>query len=330
MRKSCLLSDMPVLSRLRATLIGAVILCGSVIVLPHEAMAAEACEAHLIGEAPLRNDFGFLSVPVRPGGPAVSMVADTGSEGSLISPAVVRELNFPPDPHIRTMVSGTGGVAGVVPNVIVPDLEIGTLRTGPVSVPVGDLPSRPEIHPPVRGLLGADILLRHDVSFDPEERMIRFWHVPEGCAAFVPPGRWERIPAEFSGHRVVIPVRVDGHVIRALVDSGARSRILSVVAAEALGVTQERLARDPGGITSGIDGREKSYHWHRFSSLSVGSEVEKAPVLTVAPLAEDFGILLGADWFAVHHVWISRRAGALFFRKAESVRSDGDSRKRVR
>ena len=74
------------------------------------------------------------------------------------------------------------------------------------------------------------------------------------------------------------------------------------------------LAGDPGGINAGVDGHESTYHWHRFASLAVGAERFVRPVLTVAPIAERFDLLLGSDWFSGRDVWISYASGQVFVR----------------
>ncbi|NHO32729.1 hypothetical protein GOB85_09220 [Acetobacter sp. LMG 1636] len=284
--------------------------------------ATPACPFHKDAELPLRNDLGFLSAPVAVNGRTVSLIIDTGSEGSLISPWFAQSVNLPPDPHARTHVSGTGGSAGVVPNVIVSDLRLGDTEFGPVSLPLGVLPGRPNIHPPVEGLLGGDILGRDILEIDAPGGRMAFWSTPPGCEDAPPPQEtegksgkplhWQELKAEQHDRRILLHVTLDGHDITALLDSGARSRIVSRRAAEAAGVTEDALAIDPGGTTSGVDGRISVYRWHRFHSLTVGTETERNPVLTVSTISEDVDMLLGSDWFSTHRVRISYRQGRVF------------------
>lgn len=283
------------------------------------ARALPVCPARLTAEVPLRNDLGFLSAPVAVNGRTMSFIVDTGSEGSLVSPWFAQMMQLPPDPQARTQVSGTGGTAGIVPNVIVRSLRTGEREAGPVSLPVGFLPGRPAIHPPVEGLLGGDILGADALEVDVPGGRMAFWsvgHVPGGCTLPLPaPGggrQWDELPARENDHRILLQVRLDGHDLTALLDSGARSRILSARTAERMGVTADMLAADPGGITSGVDGRETAYHWHRFHALTIGLETTRSPVLTVAPVSEDVDMLLGADWFAAHRVMIFYRQGRVW------------------
>ncbi|NHN88043.1 hypothetical protein GOB81_05295 [Acetobacter sp. LMG 1627] len=284
---------------------------------------AASCPLTQIMDAPLRNDLGFLSAPVTVADRTVSFIVDTGSEGSLISPWLARFLNLPQDPHAFTHVSGTGGSGGVVPNVIVPSLRVGNAGFGPVSMPLGFLPSRPNINPPVEGLLGGDVLAHDVLEIDAPHGRLAMWaspsKTPDSCTLTPPdePAReWDELQGEETGHRIVLKVRLDGHELTALLDSGARSRILSRRAAKAIGVTDSQLDVDPGGTTAGVDGRETVYRWHHFHTLTIGRETETNPVLTVAPISEQgVDMLLGSDWFATHHVWLFYRQGRIFAAK---------------
>lgn len=294
------------------------LLAGALMV-PVAGYAAEGvCERQLLAHIPLRNDAGFLSSPVQLNGHAASMIIDTGSEGSLISPEGADAFGLPLDPARHTVVQGTGGSGRLVPNVLVRSFVMGGVENGPVSVPVGYLPSKPPVHPPIEGLVGGDLLSRYDVEFNVAEGWLNFWApdtdtASSGCAG---PQNWHVIyralPMQFDGRRVSIQVELDGHPLKALVDSGARSRIVSEAAVKRLGVSDAALAADPGGVTSGLDGRGQVYHWHKFETLKYGLEEEKQPVLTVVSIHDAADMLLGADWFATHRVWISYRTGKLY------------------
>ncbi|MCE0745390.1 retropepsin-like domain-containing protein, partial [Acetobacter sicerae] len=241
----------------------------------------------------------------------------------LISPWFARFMKLPEDPNALTHVSGTGGSGGVVPNVIIPSLQVGSTGFGPISMPLGFLPSRPNITPPVEGLLGGDVLAQDVLEIDAPHGRLAMWNAPgrktDACSLEPPslPGvQWQSLEAEERGHRILLHVQLDGHDLTALLDSGARSRILSRRAAEGMGLTEDQLATDPGGTTAGVDGKESVYRWHKFHSLTIGQETEHNPVLTVSPVSEQsVDMLLGSDWFAAHHVWIFYRQGRIFAAK---------------
>lgn len=283
---------------------------------------AAPCDIRPLGVAVLNDTSGFLSSPVlvegQAGSASTSMIVDTGSEGSLIAPSLVHYLNLISDPQLRTIVRGTGGGANVMPNVIVPHLVVGSFHIGPLSIPSGVLPSWPRITPPIGGLIGGDILAQHDLWFDPVSGTFSFLESGRACGAMGPGNGWSSVPLVRRGNRAFLSVSVDQHSLLALLDSGARSRILSRSTAEKLGVKSEALERDPGGSAYGVDGHRAFYHWHRFNSFTVGDETEKNVVLTVAPLSEDVDLLLGADWFVKHEILLSWSSGHLFFRSIES------------
>ncbi|MFT9257993.1 MAG: retroviral-like aspartic protease family protein [Acetobacter sp.] len=269
----------------------------------------------LIARVSLYDDAGFLTVAARINSHNARMIVDTGSEGSLLSPEAAALFDTRPDPTTHTVVQGTGGMGRIVPNVIVRSLTVGGLEFGPVSVPVSGLPAVPLTDPAVEGLIGGDMLSRYDIELNVAEGWMAFWSARgAGCSG---PVGWRYIYRAVSlqttgRQRVIAQVELDGWPLRALVDSGARSRIVAERTALRMGVTPQALAQDPGGVTAGVDGHEQPYRWHRFNLLQIGQEQEHAPVLTVAPLHDTVDMLLGSDWFATHRVWISYSTGTLY------------------
>lgn len=157
-----------------------------------------------------------------------------------------------------------------------------------------------------------------DVEFDLPHHRISFWSIGGASLACAPPPAWtgtfDAIPLMRQGNRLTLSAKLDGQPISVLVDTGARSRILSRSAAFRLGLDAERLDGDPGGVTAGVDLHEAMYHWHRFASLAIGHDTQVRPVLTVAPVDEKIDLLLGADWFATRDVWISYSTDRMFVR----------------
>lgn len=319
MRQTVLHKNWRSLMRVLSLFFGCVGLLGvTALAHPISVQAAEGtCQPKLLAHVPLRNDAGFLSSPVSIEGHSASMIIDTGSEGSLISPSGAEAFGLQLDPAINTVMQGTGGGQKVVPNVIVRSLQIGAARSGMFSIAVGSLPGKPPVQPPIEGLIGGDVLTHYDVEFNVAEGWMNLWApTPAANAACGGPQGWNAIyralPMQFDGRRVSIAVVLNGHTLKALVDSGARSRIVAQSVVARLGVSEQTLAADPGGLTNGVDGRQQAYHWHQFKTLQYGLEEEKNPVLTVAPLHDVADMLLGSDWFAAHRVWISYQTGKLY------------------
>ncbi|GEM16184.1 retroviral-like aspartic protease family protein [Gluconobacter oxydans] len=285
--------------------------------------AAPVCEMSRAVVLPLRDDGGYLSVSVTLNGRAASMIVDTGSEGSLITPAGVSALRLPTDPEHRTMMQGPNGSPRLVPNVRIQDLRLGThpaaeLPLGPGTMAVGMLPGSPMITPPVLGLLGADVLADYDLEFDVPHQRLTLWTIRLGSRLCQQPpawtGHWTTTPVHRQSGRLTVAFTLDGLGGTALLDSGARSHIVSTDFAHRLGLTDDQLALDPGGLTAGVDMKEREYHWHHFGRLELGGTVWTRPVLTVAPVHDQADMLLGSDWFAHHEIWLSYATKQLFFR----------------
>ncbi|CAI3925464.1 MULTISPECIES: retroviral-like aspartic protease family protein [Commensalibacter] len=286
-------------------------------VVSSDVKAQNSCDYEKIGQAPLKDVGGFLLVTVTLNGRHFNMVVDTGSEGSLISPGGAKLLNLPIDPNRQTVVQGPRGGQELVQNVLIQRMGLGKLTIGPLSVPLGNLPSSPRLDIPVIGLIGADILSHFDLEFNVQAGILSFWHVESySMLCHVPPfwgDNMQSVPLKMVGHRPFVDVKVDHKPLVALLDSGARSRIVAFDTALKIGVPYHILTQDPGGIASGVDMRSTRYYWHKFKSFQLGDDIEPNPTLTVSPLHDSMNMLIGSDWFATRHVWVSYARQKLFF-----------------
>ncbi|TPW35185.1 hypothetical protein E3203_06905 [Oecophyllibacter saccharovorans] len=286
------------------------------------------CRMQEVARLPLRLTGYSLTTPALLDGGPLSMIVDTGSQGGLLTPEAAMRFHLVPDPQARVVIAGPDGRGHEVPVMLVPSLQLEHLRLTDVGFPLGNLPGVPKIRPPVQGLLGMNVLGIFDVELDLPHHQLNLWDVRRGsaiCPSPPPwPGRvgagWTELPARVSGGRFFIPFTLDGRRGVALLDSGARSHILSRGFAHRLGVSADVLARDPGGVSGGVNTASTTneaadparalneanvYRWHRFHRLSVAGQTRLDPVLTVAPLHDQADLLLGADWFATHRVWLS-------------------------
>ncbi len=294
-------------SRWRAAAFGLAI--AAVLALAPPAVAA--CSVETIAELPLRESAGFLTVAASVAGEPVSFLLDTGAEAGLVTPEAAERLRLPLDPRTQTRMEGTGGLGAVAPHVVLSGVVLGRIGLPPRSVPVGPLPAIPRIVPPVVGLLGADSLAGADVEIDVARNRLLLHQVFGDCAD---PVSWPHttVPLRREGDRLVARALLDGQPFDALLDTGALSIVVDTAAAAVVGVTPEMLAREPGGVSGGVDMRELPFHWHRFRSLAVGDVVIHKPVLTVTPVQASTPILLGAQWFAPRRVWLSYATSRMF------------------
>ncbi|GBR36360.1 hypothetical protein AA101099_0336 [Neoasaia chiangmaiensis NBRC 101099] len=286
-----------------------------------------------VAQVPLHDDGLFLHIPVMLDGRAASVLVDTGSEGSLITPEGADRLRLRPDAAHATFMQGPNGRGQLVPNLLVSSMRIGAMDLGARTMPLGALPGLPAVTPPIMGLIGADAWHGYDLEIDAPHGRLTLWAVRLGSTVCRRPPDWPdgyaALPAFTDGGRLTVAFQLDGRAGRALVDSGARSHIVARRFAHELGIGDDALARDPGGITSGVDLNARRYMWHRFHRLTLGdgagttnaaNPAWSAPVLTVSDIRDSADMLLGADWFARHDVWLSYSTGQVFVAAPESPR----------
>jgi hypothetical protein len=138
-----------------------------------------------------------------------------------------------------------------------------------VPVLVGSL-SLPSIEgKPLDGLLGADFLSDFEVDLDLARRRVLLYQAPPcriAAPAWSPP--YATIEANRSPHnRLVFPVRLDGHRLAALIDTGAQLTALDATSTAALGLTGASLARDPVATLRGAAAEVVESRAHRFTQL---------------------------------------------------------------
>ncbi|MGH7210114.1 MAG: retropepsin-like aspartic protease, partial [Acetobacteraceae bacterium] len=151
-------------------------------------------------------------------------------------------------------------------------------------------------------------------------RTMALWEV-KGCAGrFLPltgvwSGAYDAIPAVPAyGDAMVLMVRANGVVMRALPDTGANETLIA-----APGMVRLGLVAGPSAMSArGVGTRARPVAPLHLSSLRVGDQrTLDVPVLAsnlhVFPIVD---MILGADWFARHHVWLSYATRQVFVTSA--------------
>jgi predicted aspartyl protease len=183
------------------------------------------------------------------------------------------------------------------------------------SVPVAPLPIGDSNGRTIDGLIGADVLARFDVDFDLPGGAVRLYRA--AACATAPPWstRSVAIPANRTrSGRLFVPVRVNGQLLLAMLDSGFSSTTITTRAAARLGVTPAMLAADPAaGVTRGIDLSDQPNRWHRFAEVQIAGEVFHNRQVIVAELAAaDIDMLIGTDFLAERRLWLAYSATRVF------------------
>ena len=297
------------------------LLLACAVLLAWTAGARAACVVRLRAETPLEVIGGTILAPVMVNGIAGRFILDTGAQRSVVTPAAVQRLGLALDEWVGTTMRGVGGIerrrnanprsltlAGVA-------LERRTV-TRDTSLTVGTLPQAALGGQAIDGLLGRDFLSLFDLVLDISARRLALYEV-QGCSGrFLPwSGPYAAVPVENPAESaLVVPVQLDGVRLRALLDSGASASLVAAPGMARLGLTAERLARDPADQVSGLGPHVLTMRQHRFGALKVGDETISAPVLWVGevrvlPIVD---MLLGADWLAGKRVWISYATRQVF------------------
>ncbi len=289
------------------------------------AAARGACtiqERGAVTFAPVANR---VLVPLTINGIDATFVLDTGAARSLVTPEAVHGLGLASDKWIATTMRGVGGIVEH-PNADPRSLVLGGVPlhrhtvTHDTSLTVGEMPGFAPSGLVVDGLLGRDLLSLFDLQFDMAAHRLTIYDVRECSGRFVPwNSNYVTLPAEMPMTKaMVVPIVIDGHRLRALLDTGATSSLILAPGMFRLGLTPEMVAHDPSAAAHGIGPQAPQMHRHRFSSWQVGPESEPDPTMWVAqvrvvPIVD---ALLGADWLlAQRRVWISFTTGQVFFER---------------
>jgi len=276
------------------------------------ATPGSTCRLDRVVELGARLVDGRLVVPVQLDGQSAEFLVDTGAEASLITPEAAQRLGLRRDRHHARLLLGAGG------SVVSADAEVRRYGAGSVALDAGDIAvgsAATSVNAHVDGLLGADLLAGFEVDLDIPQSRLGLWKAV-GCGADFDPveGPHFALPEiRAAGGHVLVPVRLDGAAMLAVLDSGAAITIVTNAAASHAGVAPAALARDPGGVGFGTDRHGVAFHAHRFAEFAIGPEYYHDSTMAVGPVQVPVaGMLLGADYLAHHRVWISRVVPLVF------------------
>ena len=285
------------------------------------AAAQAACHVAPLGTVPIEWVDGHLLVTVAVNDTDATFILDTGADRTLMGDDAVRRLGVARSSWVSSTVLGLGGYEQR-PNALPNSLRLGgvTLRrktvTGDNSVTVGPLPMSELAGHRIAGLLGRDFLSVFDLDMDLPARTLKLYDVRGCTTGFLP---WTTPYATISatmpmGAALVVQAAVDGHPLRALLDTGASASLIAAPGMFRLGLTPQMLTGDPAGSAAGIGPHPIVMRHHRFAELRVGPVETSEPMVWVAPvhIVPIVDMLLGADWLRSRHVWLSFATQQIF------------------
>ncbi|MDE2488305.1 MAG: aspartyl protease family protein [Alphaproteobacteria bacterium] len=280
--------------------------------------ATERCDIGKLAELPVTMDGLRPHVTVKINGVDAIFIADSGAFYSFIDRETVRRLKLGSDmTPIGFSVSGVSGSDSRV--------DVTTVRSfglGGITIPNVRFLAMPGVGFGSSGLLGQNVLSVFDTEYDLGNGMIRLMKPSDGC-------RRARV-AYWAGPRPVGIVDMDtitpqhsqlrgnaklnGRSIKVLFDTGSPVSYVKESTARRLGFRPEGPGVQAGGSTGGIGSRRMETWIAPFDELDIGGEKILHTRLRVADIElNDADMLLGADFFLSHRVYVSKQQRRLFF-----------------
>jgi predicted aspartyl protease len=282
---------------------------------------AELPVAMSSGNAPL--------IPASIDGHDVQFLVDTGAVASLIWGSAAKDLNLDVISSGPKFYGAGGAVDGGV--VTVPNFGLAGAMVHRVHLFAAGRGTSPGNS---AGILGEDVLSNWDLELDLSAGKIRLFK-PKGCGGSEVV-YWAQsyfmaklISTPRNTNWLEIHVSLDGHDAVAMLDTGAA---LSTVTSQALARTGIKPELPPvaADATQGLTGRPIETAMAVFRTLTIGQEsvgnaklriadlFGKDTELTVGSLIaqhviDNPDVVIGADFFLAHHVYVARSQGKLYF-----------------
>ena len=304
------------------------------------AIAAACVVAGLFGALPASaacSIKGALSIPITMEGPrAVVSLKINGQEGRFfidsgsgfngITSKFATQLKLPPitnggnEGERRVQDAAGANTSGVAGNevrngwVMAPQVEfVGATFKNLAFLATDKLTDKD-------GIIGQPLLKQTDVEYDLKDNIIRLVK-PDACkddiTYWAKPGQaYSKIPLDTSNQRdrpmTKSIVFVNGVRMRATFDTGSPTTFITDKAAARAGVKTTDPGVTPVGKAQGLDGKINAWVGV-FKSVKVGDEEIQNGPLEIGASDADFDMLIGADFFVSHHVYVANSQGQLYF-----------------
>jgi predicted aspartyl protease/tetratricopeptide (TPR) repeat protein len=275
--------------------------------------AVAACSVDKVAELPVTMQALRPMVDVKINGTPVRMMADSGAFYSLITPGSATTLGLrldagPPGFYI----SGVNGTATISVATVKTFTLAGVDLTNAQFMVGGS-------ETPGSGVLGQNLLGFADVEYDLPHGAIRLME-SHGCehASFAywagngPYSMIDIAPRDARNPHTVGTILLNGVKVRATFDTGAATTIVSLAAAARAGIRPDSPGVRPAGMMTGI-GRNAVRIWTApFASFKFDQEEIRNVRIQIGQLDLDTEMLIGADFFIAHRVYVSNAQHRMF------------------
>jgi len=279
---------------------------------------AEECKFVLLGQLPVTMRGTWPLVHASINGTDALFLADSGAPYSILTRAAVERYKLPlRNAPVWFAQSGIGGEAHTMLTVV----RTFTIFGQPIPN-VDFVVVDQERDWGLAGLIGQNVFRLGDAEYDLAHRVIRLMRA-EGCKN-TPLAYWAAAESKpfsvididsttrFNTHTVGI-AHVNGIPIRVVFDTGAARSLLTLNAAKRAGIMPESAGVVYAGETYGI-GPDAVKSWIApFASFKIGDEEIRNPHLRIGTEKINEDMLLGADFFLSHHIYVATGRRKLYF-----------------
>ncbi len=279
--------------------------------------AEKKCRVTQALELPITMNSLRPTIPAKINDRDAKFVLDSGAFYSIMSSATAEEygLKLTPAPFgFRLMGIGGSTMAEVA---TVKEFTIAGVKLKNVEFLAGGSQISG-----YEGLLGQNFLEKFDVEYDFANGAIRLFHTEDCEKARL--AYWLKPGQDYSTMHIdaINPANphtmglayLNGKEIRVTFDTGAFYSVLSDRAAARAGVKPDSPGVVEAGYSRGLGRGQVKTYIARFDTFRIGdSEEIKNAQLRFAELDSSFGdMLLGADFFVSHHIFVANREHRLF------------------
>ena len=284
--------------------------------------ARAACGSSPAASLPLTMVSNTLLLPAMLNGSPEQLALDTGAGITAISSDAAGRLDIPHDYDHAAELNGVGGADSVLFIGQVASLDLAGLHFTHGSYPIIDLPMHTAGGTMVAGFLGADVLHQFDVDLNIPAGRLDLWRTT-GCTDGSPPWSDDTKPIQFdldAGNHILVPFKVDGVTLTAVLDTGANDLSMTTRAAFRAGLTDDALDSDPEIHGTGVNNRSWTGHMHRFNEIQFAGATFPSMLAAIVPSEnittyDSLGgadALVGLQFLRNARIWISYRNRTLY------------------
>jgi tetratricopeptide (TPR) repeat protein len=280
---------------------------------------AEPCEIARFPDIPVTMSGLQPMVHAQINGQDALLIADSGAFFSTLTAAAVEQFHLPYNAFQELYVTGLGGreLARVVRVRKFTLVGIHTWNDADFVVAGSGFGQ-------AVGLLGQNVFRIADVEYDLANGVIRLVR-PKGNCRHTNLAYWAEAAAKpYSVLDIEAPTMRQPHTlsvaylngvkIRVMFDTGAHQSLLNLAAAKRAGITPGSPGVTDGGYSWGLGHNVHKTWITRFSSFKIGNEEIQHAQLRFGDMdLVDADMLIGADFFLSHRVYVASSQNRLFF-----------------